>query len=277
MEWVYLDNKIVSQSKGLIPGFDEGFLVGQGLFETMRCYEGKIFSLERHLRRLIKSCPVLDIEAPSRERLEKAVLSVIQRNHLTNASLRLNVSKKKEGSCVFVFARRLSLPSLAQYKKGFSVALYEDERIGLSILNGVKSLNHYFYSRLSHRARREGYDEALFLNCRGEVVEGSRTNIFLVKGHKISTPGFSCGCLPGVTRAIVIELLKRLKIPVTERKVFPQELIRQDELFMTNSLIEVMPVTRLEKQPVGTGRAGRVTKEIMAAYKKEVEKECFLR
>ena len=124
MEWVYLDNKIVSQSKGLIPGFDEGFLVGQGLFETMRCYEGKIFSLERHLRSLIKSCPVLDIEAPSRERLEKAVLSVIQRNHLTNASLRLNVSKKKEGSRVFVFARS---------------SVISDNRTGLNSSNSTPS------------------------------------------------------------------------------------------------------------------------------------------
>lgn len=277
MDWIWLDNKIVHKKDARISGFDEGFLYGQGLFETMRCYRGKVFALDRHLKRLIQSCPVLGMEAPQKRKLEKAVYSVIRKNHLKDAYLRLNVFKHFHGTCIFVFAGKLSLPTECHYKKGFSVMLSKEEGIGISVLNGVKSLNHYFYVRLSNLAKQKGFNEAFFLNSHGEVVEGSRTNIFLVKNKKVLTPHLSCGCLPGITRGLVIETLKRLSIPLAECKIYPKELLRQDEIFVTNSLIGVMPVTRIDKRRVADGKVGAVTKLVMKAYEKIVEHERFLR
>lgn len=276
MDWVWLDQKLVPGSQAMVSGLEEGFLQGQGLFETMRCYAGKVFALERHLKRLVESSPVLDIKAPSRKLLEKAVLSVIRGNHLSDGVIRLSVSKHGGGTRLLCFSRGISLPIPSQYKNGFCAALFRDERIGMSVLNGVKSLNHYFYIRLSLRAKQKGFDEAFFLNGRAEVVEGSRTNIFLVKENKVLTPDLASGCLPGVTRAVVIGLLERSKIPVVEAKILPKELFSCDEIFVTNSLVGVIAVTRLDKRKVGAGLVGRVTKKIMAAYEKEVEKECFL-
>ncbi len=277
MKWVYFDNKILTKGHGRISGLAEGLLIGQGLFETMRCYDGKVFALDKHLKRLLESCPVLRIKRPSLKDLKKAVLCVVEKNRLTNAYIRLNVFKNGEDSSIFVFAKRLSLPGPVKYKRGFSVTLFRDERIGLSPLNNVKSLNHYFYSRLSRMAADLGFDEAVFMNARGEIVEGSKTNIFLVKGNKVSTPEITSGCLPGITRAIAIECLKRSGFSVRERKILPGELYSQDEIFVTNSLIGIMPVTRLDNKPVGSGRPGVITQEIMNVYKNEVEKECILR
>ena len=155
--------------------------------------------------------------------------------------------------------------------------LEKNERLGVSFLNNLKTLNHFFYNHLTQLARERGFDEAFFLNVSGEVVEGARTNIFLVKEGKVSTPLVSCGCLPGITRAKVIDLLKRLKIPVLQRRVLPKELFSQDEIFVTNSLLGVMAVTRLDKKPIKQGQVGPLTKNIMAVYQIEVEKACLLR
>ena len=155
----------------------------------------------------------------------------------------------RKGTGIFVFSRNLHLPSKRRYKEGFSVMLEKKERLGVSFLNNLKTLNHFFYNHLTQLARQRGFDEAFFLNVYGEVVEGARTNIFLVREGKVSTPSVSCGCLPGITRAKVIDLLKRLKIPILQRRILPKELFSQDEIFVTNSLLGVMRSRGLTKSP----------------------------
>lgn len=277
MDWVWLDGKMVRKKDATIPCFEDGVLYGQGLFETMRCYQGRVFALQRHLRRLRQSCPIINMPAPSEKILKKAVRAVIKKNCLKDAYIRLNVAKASGGVHVFVFAKKLSLSSLAKYQKGFSAMLFKDEKIGVCVFNTLKSINHYFYIWLSRLAKTKGFDEALFLNTYGEVVEGSRTNIFIVKEDKVSTPALSCGCLPGVTRVMAIKLLQKLKIPIQERRIFPQELFQQDEIFITNSLIGIMPVTRLDSKSIGNAKVGAWTRKVMSAYKKLVERACLLR
>lgn len=274
MKWVWLDHKMVLKSQALIPCFEEGVVYSRGLFETMRCYRGRIFALDQHLSRLVRSCPFFAIKPPSKEILKSAIRSVIKKNGIEDASVRLNISKAFKGSHIFVFAKKLSLPRSLQYEKGFSVVLLTEEKIGLTPLNGLKSFHHYFYQRIFQEAKRRGFDEALFLNSRDEVVEGSRMNLFLVKDRCVLIPALSSGCLPGVTRAMVIQLLKKLKTKIIERPILPRELFVQDEMFVTNSLIEVMPVTRINGRRVGTGEAGELTKTIQGLYKKRVEEEC---
>jgi branched-subunit amino acid aminotransferase/4-amino-4-deoxychorismate lyase len=146
-----------------------------------------------------------------------------------------------------------------------------------SPLSGVKSLNRPFYQGLTRWARRKNCDEAFFLNTRGELVEGARTNIFLIKGSNVKTPALSCGCLPGVTRSVVIKILKKMGYSFRQAKIRSSELFSGDEIFVTNSLIGVMPVTRLDGKRVGSGFAGSLTRRVKKAYEKEVEKRCHLR
>jgi branched-subunit amino acid aminotransferase/4-amino-4-deoxychorismate lyase len=315
MRWAWLNGQLIPQEKACLLQGSGWFLSRQGLFETMRCYQGRVFLADEHIQRLIKSCPLLGIKAPKRERLKDALRAVIEKNHFVNASLRLDVFKQpfdfaqdflwspfdaghgfqpwaraqdsaqgagtkgrapQKGIGIFVFSRKLPPLSRRQYKKGFSVMLEKRQRIVPSPLNNVKSLDRYFYDHLTQVARQRGFHEAFFLNVRGEVVEGARTNVFLVKGGKVSTPMVSCGCLPGVTRAKVISLLKKLKIPVFLRRIYPRELFFQEEIFVTNSLLGVMPVMRLDKKPVKSAERGTLTKKLMAVYQIEVEKACLL-
>ncbi len=277
MKWAWFDNRCVLSSHRLIRGTDEGFLYGQGLFETMRLADGKVFLLEEHLDRLIASCPVVGLKAPSKRLLAEAVRAVIKKNRLDDAAIRLNVFKSSVRTSIFVFARKFIVPGAKEVARGFRVLLNREERVSPSALNNVKSLNHYFYNRLTQWANKYGCDEALFLNAQGRLVEGSRTNIFLVKGNRVRTPALSCGCLAGVTRAEVTRLLKTTGLSVRETGIQPRELFYQDEIFVTNSLIGVMPVTRLDGRPVGGGVLGAVTELARNMYEKGVEKARKLR
>ena len=250
----------------------------EGLFETMRSFGGRVFAQDEHLDRLIRSCPVVGMKAPAKSALQKAVKDVIKKDGLKDAYVRLDVFKQPKGSAIFkVFTKKLSLPGINKYRRGFSLALYKSDALGMPPYHKVKSLNHSFYTGLTCWARERGFDEALFLNARSHIVEGSRTNVFLIKAGCVVTPAVSCGCLPGVTRRMVIGLLKKAHIRVKEARIPETELFCQDEIFVTNSLIGVMPVTGINKKPVGNGRPGNLTQRVMAAYEKEIEKECFLR
>lgn len=269
MDRVWVNGRIVStsRSKGL------SLAGARGLFETMPCRHGKVFLLDTHLDRLIRSCPVMGLRVPSRRELKRAVLSVVAANRLMDARLRLDFFKTRDGTGVYVGARRYAFPTDAAARKGYAVVLFEGERMVPLARHKVKSLNRCFYDRLSRLAKDRGFDEALFLNSRGDLVEGTRTNIFFIKAGVLSTPQVSCGCLPGVARGEVLRLAAALRVPVQERRISSQELDACDELFVTNSLLGVMPVTRFGKKRL---RAGAITDRIRRAYEKVVVKECGL-
>lgn len=248
----------------------------QGLFETMRCYDGRIFALKEHLARLKKSCAIIGIKPPSESILKEAINAAIKKNFFKDARLRLDVSKIKNKTHVSISIKRLPKPKLKKIESGFSVLLASGERIESGPLTGVKCVQRTFYDSLFKKSKKSGYDEAIFCNRSGEVAEGTRANVFIVKDAEVITPALSSGCLPGITRKIVIRLLKKMKIPCRQRRMMPYELFEADEIFLTNSVIEVVAVTRLNKEMVSGGKIGDRTKKIMALYKKEVEKQCFL-
>ncbi len=148
MKFAYLDGGMVEKDRALLAATEPCVLIGHGLFETMLCVNGCVFALQEHLDRLKKSCPVVGIKAPSKSLLVDAVVRVVKKNKLSDAALRLNLCVGKERTHIFIFARPLELIRDEKYKKGFSAILYKDERIGISKLNSVKSLNHYFYFSL---------------------------------------------------------------------------------------------------------------------------------
>lgn len=265
--YAWLDNKLVlAKAAEFIP--DEGFLYGQGLFETMRSYNGKVFLLERHIKRLIDSCAVMGITPPKKEFLERAVKSTIEKNKLLSGYIRLNLWKKQKDAGIFVFANDKKFYKENDYKKGFHAVIIKDFRQNEnSPLAKVKSLSHYFYIFLSKRAKDLGKDEAIILNHKGNICEGARTNIFIVQRGNIFTPPASDGCLPGVTRQAIMEIAGKLKIDLCQRHIKPQDLLSSDEAFVTNSLIEAMPLTQVDNKLIGRGIIGRITTQVLDKYR----------
>lgn len=271
MPWVWLDGKIVLARDARLPCCSEGVLFGQGLFETVRSYGGKAFALRPHIARLRQSCALFEMAPLPAKEAGRAVALVLQKNKCLDAAVRLNLAKDGPRTHFFVFARKPDLPSSDHYAKGFSAGLNLTERIGATSLDSVKSFNHFFYQRLARAAKKEGFDEIFFVNARGELVEGSRTNVFYVKKGVVATPAIASGCLPGVTRAIVGGLLKTMRIKIEERRVLPGELFSADEVFATNSLFEVIAVTRLNRRRIGAGQPGPITRQLAASYRRLVE------
>ncbi|MDD5618772.1 MAG: aminotransferase class IV, partial [Candidatus Omnitrophica bacterium] len=226
------------------------------------------FLLERHIERLIDSCAVVGITPPKKELLGKAVKSTVERNKLLSGYVRLNVWKKQNGAGIFVFANDKKFYKENDYKKGFHAVIIKDFRQNEnSPFVKVKSLSHYFYTFLGKRAEDLGKDEAIILNSKGNICEGARTNIFIVKNGKIFTPPASDGCLPGVTRKAIMEIAKKLKIDLRQRHIKPEDLLSSNEAFVTNSLIEAMPLTQVDNKLIGSGIIGRITTQVLDKYR----------
>jgi len=279
---VYLNGELVPRSQARISPFDLGFLYGYGLFETMRAYSERIFRLEGHLERLTKSGKLLGLPVNPLE-LEKACYATLNANKLNDARIRLAVSigegeatpdpPKLPEPTVLVMASRYKPPSAEVYRKGFAAIISSVSQNSRSPLSRLKTASYLNNILARKEAKAAGADEALLLNERGLLCEGSTSNVFLVSGGRLITPSVEGGCLPGITRQTVIELAGGLDIKVVEREVQLEELLRADEAFLTNSLIELMPLARVNDQAIGAGKTGKVTRKLLVAYREAVRKE----
>ena len=283
-ELVYLNGDLIPSSQARLSPFDHGFLYGYGLFETMRSYDNFIFRLHRHLARLNQSAQMLGI-APRIVpfNLEEACHDILVANNLSEARIRITITAGEgdivpdpatcHGATIFIVARKLTpLPSEI-YERGFKTVLSSWRRNAQSPLSHLKS-SCYLESVLARaEARAAENDEALLLNESGFITEGSTSNIFLVFGETLVTPSIASGALPGITREAILELAESLGTKITERDVKTEELTKADEAFVTNSILEVMPVTQFSDKPVGTGKPGMLTQKLMQAYKELVDKE----
>ena len=279
---VYLNGARVPRSQARISPFDLGFLYGYGLFETMRAYSGRIFRLEGHLERLTKSCKLLGLPANSLE-LEKACYDTLKDNRLDDARIRLTVSMgegeavldppKHPTPTVMVIATRYTPPPAEVYRKGFKTIVSSVRQNSQSPLSRLKTINYLNNFLARKEAKTAGADEALLLNERGLLCEGSTSNVFLVARGRLITPDVESGCLPGITRQIVLEITKEMGMGVAQREVKLEELLRAEEAFLTSSLIELMPLTEVNGKPIGEGKRGRVTQKLMVAYREALLKE----
>ncbi len=175
------------------------------------------------------------------------------------------------GCTVFIAAQTYTPYSAQTYRKGFKAVLASQRRNSQSSLPRVKSTNYLESLLAKMEAKMAGADEALFLNERGFVAEASACNIFLVMGGVLLTPPLSSGILPGITREVVLELASTLGIPVREQEVGLKDLFKAEEAFLTNSILEIMPLTNVEGRSIGRWRLGRVTRELRAAYRQLVK------
>jgi len=280
-EIVYLNGSLLPLSQARLSPLDYGFLYGYGLFETMRAYSGHIFRLEKHLARLSHSAKLLGIELMSDiPDLEKALYDTLQANNLSNARIRLTLSGGEgepvpdllpQNPTVIIVARRYTPYPRQVYEQGFKAIVSRIRRNTQSPASVIKSLNYLDNLLARRETRLAGADEAILLNEQGFLAEGSMSNIFLVSDSTLLTPSEDSGILPGITREVILELAPSMDLKTIERKIALKELLQADEAFFTNSLIEIMPLTQVSGQNIGSGIAGTVTQQLIAAYKELVE------
>lgn len=279
---VYLNGALVPRSQARISPFDLGFLYGYGLFETMRAYSGHIFRLESHLERLSKSARLLGLPLRGLD-LGKACYDTLRVNRLSDARIRLTVSigegeavpdpPKHPRPTVLIIATEYTPPSIEVYRRGYAAIVASTRQNSHSPLSRLKTTSWLNYILARKEARVKGADEAILLNERSFICEGSTSNIFLMSCGTLITPSLGSGCLPGVTRQTVIELAPELGIKVAEREVQLEELLEADEAFLTNSLIELMPLTEVNSKPIGERERGKVTMVLRKAYKRLVSEK----
>lgn len=280
-ELIYINGALVPRAEARISPFDRGILYGYGLFETMRSYGGHVFSLDRHLARLIHSAGKIGIDAGlDHVALEQAIYKTLEANERPDARIRLTVlaGEGERGLTlptpgtltIIIAAEKLVLPPHRAYGEGLCAVVVSTRRNSRSLLSGIKSINYLDSLVAQSEASAAGADQAILLNERGFVAECSTSNIFLVVGGKLLTPSVESGILPGVTREEVIELALNLGVAVVEEEISLAVLLRADEAFMTNSIIEIMPITAVDGKPVGSGMVGEITEKLMGAYRELV-------
>jgi len=286
-EIIYLNGQLIPRSIAKLSPFDHGFLYGYGLFETMRAYNGHIFRLDSHLARLRCSAESIGLTHSilgtdeGKQSLKVACLATLEANKLKDARIRLTVSAGEgdmtpdPGTCssptILITAQNLVPLPPEKYETGFKAAVSFLRRNSQSPLSRLKSTCYMENILARMAARAAGCDEAIFLNEQGYLAEGSSTNTFLVSNGELITPCFESGVLPGITRDAVLEIARTSNIKATERWVELNELIEAQEAFVTNSILELMPLVSVEGKPIGSGKAGQLTKELLAAYRKIVD------
>jgi branched-chain amino acid aminotransferase len=252
----------------------------------MRAYNGHIFRLDHHLARLRRSARSIGlmhsvIASEAKQSLEAACTKTLDVNKLNNARLRLTVSagegdmvpdpSTSSSLTVMVTAQNLVPLPPEKYESGFKAALSFLRRNSQSPLSQLKSTCYIENILARMAARAVGCDEAILLNEQGYLAEGSTTNIFLVSNGELITPSLESGVLPGITREAVLETARAANIKTQARQVELKELIEAEEAFVTNSILELMPLTWFEGKPIGTGKLGQLTRKLTAAYRKLVD------
>jgi branched-subunit amino acid aminotransferase/4-amino-4-deoxychorismate lyase len=247
MSTVWLNGAFFPEEKAMIPATDRGFLQGRGIFETLRTYDGSPFRLEDHVARMKASAA--RFKFPFRDAdFESVIRELGQRNRLRDAAVRLTLSA--EGRLLISAKARNPLPP-AWYEKGAEVMVVPWRRDARALVAGHKVTSYLENILVHNEAMERGCADALFVGLKGELLEGAVTNIFLVVKGRLVTPRLA-GILPGITRKVVMEL-----VPVKERTVHLKELWKADEAFLTNALIEVLPV----------GKPGPIGRKIAEAYR----------
>jgi branched-subunit amino acid aminotransferase/4-amino-4-deoxychorismate lyase len=252
--WVWLDGRFLPERKALIPATDPGFLYGHGVFEVTRAYGGVPFRLADHLARMKSSARLFGIPFLVPD-LGPVVGELCRRNRCPDAYVRITLSAL--GHLLVIARARRSLPR-AWTARGAEVMIAPWRRDPGSPLAGHKTLNYLENVRTHEEALRRGCADALYVGLKGEILEGCVTNVFLVVEGRLVTPRLGRGILPGVTRKVVTEIAR-----VRERRVRLKELWKADEAFLTNALVEILPITK----------PGPVTKAVLQVYREVVERE----
>jgi branched-subunit amino acid aminotransferase/4-amino-4-deoxychorismate lyase len=271
---IFLDGKFMEAGRELLESLAPGVIRGKGAFETMRVRGGRIFVLEAHLERLFRGLRLLNIKSPySRKQLEQRLYGIVMANGHKDARLRLTVWKNKKRVHAAIVCQKNRTTGGSIDRQGIRAVISSVCR-RRTRYSHIKSLGYLCFRQAYLEAVNKGYAEAILLNRRGKIVEGSRTNIFFVKGGTLYTPAVSCGCLNGITRRIVLRFARHLRIPCQVVTADVKSLLQADEAFVTNSIFGVMPLTRVNGRAIGRGKAGPVTEKLRKAYCTKLHLAC---
>ena len=275
---VYIDGKFVDAEDAKISVFDHGLLYGDGVFEGLRSYSGKVFKLEEHINRLWESASVICLEIPySKDEIIAAVNEAVVINDVPDGYVRLVVTRgagylgldpaRTSNPQVIVIADTIELYPEEFYKNGLKIVTVPTIRNHSAALSPrIKSLNYLNNILAKIECRQAGASEALMLNHKGEVAECSGDNVFLVRRGELLTPPIDAGILEGVTREVVIDLARQDGIVVREIPLTRHDVYIADECFLTGTAAEVVPVTDVDGRTIGTGKPGSVTTKMMEQY-----------
>lgn len=282
---IFLDGQFLPASEKLLSSLTPGIMKGRGVFETMRVYPFKIRQawnykipqINDHFSRLSQGLKKLHLPARfSKKQTIQVISELLKLNRLKSARARVVVWKDKGvlRQSVVVFAYHPI--SQKEYLKGFQATIHPNP-LPHTTNSGIKSIDYGFFLKAFERAKAKGFDEALIFNGEGELVEASRSNIFFLKENVLYTPDLLCGGLAGVTRGIVLKLARRMGFKPKAVRAGPEDVLTAQEVFLTNSMIEIMPLTRIDGCLISGGKAGRVTLKLLSAYRSLVEKSLWVR
>lgn len=283
---VYLEGQYLPMSEAKIPVLDHGVLYGDGIFEGIRAYGGRVFKLAQHMERFESAAKAIQLELPLPiGEITEIVLETCRRNDLVDGYIRLVCTRGADGlglyphpsahpPRLFCIAGQVALYSEEAYRRGLKVVTSHLRRNNATIVNPqIKSLNYLNNILASIEARRYGADEALLLNSEGLVTECTGDNIFIVKKGVIYTPPIWLGTLDGITRSVVLEIGQKMGYTVKEAPFTHFDVLNADEAFLTGTAAEIIALTELDGQPIADGVAGEITLALLHEFREYTKRE----
>lgn len=280
---ILIDDEFFSEGDAKISVFDHGLLYGDGVFEGIRFYNDRVFRLEEHTARIFDSAKAIHLEIPATpEEIDDMVVRTIRENDLHDGYIRLIVTRgvgglglspyRCEKASIIVIASTISLYPEEKYEKGLILSTCSTRRPTHDSLSpAVKSLNYLSNVMAKVEAIAAGAEEGVMLNTEGYVAECTGDNIFIVKDGIVYTPTVASGSLYGITRKVVIDLVREAGYELREVMMSRYDLYTADELFLTGTAAEVVPVAKYDERVIGKGEPGPITRELIAAFRNLVE------
>ena len=275
---VFIDGKFCNERDAKISVFDHGLLYGDGIFEGIRAYNGRVFKLKEHIDRLFYSAKAILLDVPmTHAALMKATVDTCRKNKLRDGYIRLVVTRgigtlglnpnRCKKPSVIIIAGKIQVYPAEMYASGMDIVTVPTVRNLHSALNpAIKSLNYLNNILAKIEANNAGVEEAVMLNSEGFVSECTADNLFIIKEGKLFTPPLSAGALYGITRQTVMEIALQSGMPVSEPNLTRYDLFNADECFLTGTGAEIMPVVKIDGRVVGSGKPGPLTRKLVTEY-----------
>ena len=278
---IYLNNKLVPKAKAKISVFDHGFLYGDGIYETLRAYKGVVFMVDEHIERLFRSASMIGLKIPkTHEGIKSAIYKTIRKNGHKDAYIRISISRGAgpigldpelcAKPTIVIISNLFKEYPRKYYQQGVKICIANVRRNFKHALNPkIKSLNFLNNILAKIESKNRGAFEAIMLNYKDYITEGTITNIFFIKNNILYTPETDVGILDGITRKIILGTAKGMGIKTKEGKFKRNDIYSAKEIFISNTTMEVMPVTEIDNIKIGT-TAGKITRKLHSAYKQHV-------
>ena len=276
---IYLDGEIVPEDQAQISVFDHGYLYGDGIFEGIRAYNGRVFMLDQHIKRLYQSAKTIMLDIPlNKKEMETAILKTIRANDLQDAYIRVVVSRgvgdlgldprKCPEPTIVIIASAIQLYPEELYETGLKLVTVPTRRNGPEMVNPrIKSLNYLNNIMARIEANQQGAPEAIILNSDGYVAECTGDNIFIIEENKLYTPPKYAGILKGTKREVVLEIAAEMGLETKEELFTRHDLFNAEECFLSGTAAEVIPVVEVDSRTIADGSVGQRTKELIARFR----------